>query len=185
MRREIAALGLHPTPFGSAMVSSVGMLGLPQGFAPLAWRYDVPALVLVLATLTAIVMIATPLIVTLIAPGFTDTSMAGDYLDSRGGEELLADIPLGRVATPNEIATMAVFCAPVTSVPAATPIATDPVLAIVEPAPAPWPTATESATCQAGTGSRPAIRSTVTKGPRGGTKLSATATVEFAQTGQL
>jgi pyruvate/2-oxoglutarate dehydrogenase complex dihydrolipoamide acyltransferase (E2) component len=47
MRREIAALGLHPNPFGSAMVSSVGMLGLPQGFAPLAWMYDVPALVLV------------------------------------------------------------------------------------------------------------------------------------------
>jgi NAD(P)-dependent dehydrogenase (short-subunit alcohol dehydrogenase family) len=46
-----------------------------------------------------------------IAPGFTDTAMAGDYLASRGGAGLLADIPLGRVATPEEIATMAVFCA--------------------------------------------------------------------------
>lgn len=46
-----------------------------------------------------------------IAPGFTDTSMAGDYLASRGGDELLKDIPLGRVATPEEIARMAVFCA--------------------------------------------------------------------------
>jgi NAD(P)-dependent dehydrogenase (short-subunit alcohol dehydrogenase family) len=46
-----------------------------------------------------------------IAPGFTDTAMAGDYLDSRGGDGLLADIPLGRVATPEEIATMAAFCA--------------------------------------------------------------------------
>jgi NAD(P)-dependent dehydrogenase (short-subunit alcohol dehydrogenase family) len=46
-----------------------------------------------------------------IAPGFTDTSMAGDYLETRGGEALLADIPLGRVATPAEIATMAAFCA--------------------------------------------------------------------------
>ena len=46
-----------------------------------------------------------------IAPGFTDTSMAEDYLDSRGGAELLADIPLGRVATPEEIAAIAVFCA--------------------------------------------------------------------------
>ncbi|MGH6787112.1 MAG: SDR family NAD(P)-dependent oxidoreductase [Novosphingobium sp.] len=46
-----------------------------------------------------------------IAPGFTDTAMAGDYLASRGGAALLADIPLGRVATPQEIATMAVFCA--------------------------------------------------------------------------
>ena len=46
-----------------------------------------------------------------IAPGFTDTDMAGDYLASRGGAGLLADIPLGRVATPDEIATMIVFCA--------------------------------------------------------------------------
>jgi len=46
-----------------------------------------------------------------IAPGFTDTSMAEDYLASRGGSALLADIPLGRVATPQEIATMAAFCA--------------------------------------------------------------------------
>lgn len=46
-----------------------------------------------------------------IAPGFTDTAMAGDYLASRGGPGLLADIPLGRVATPREIAAIAVFCA--------------------------------------------------------------------------
>ena len=46
-----------------------------------------------------------------IAPGFTDTAMAGDYLASRGGAALLADIPLGRVATPDEIASIAIFCA--------------------------------------------------------------------------
>jgi 3-oxoacyl-[acyl-carrier protein] reductase len=46
-----------------------------------------------------------------IAPGFTETGMAEDYLASRGGEALIADIPLGRVAAPEEIATMAAFCA--------------------------------------------------------------------------
>ena len=46
-----------------------------------------------------------------ITPGFTDTAMAGDYLASRGGAGLLADIPLGRVASPDEIATIATFCA--------------------------------------------------------------------------
>ncbi|MEP3420893.1 MAG: SDR family oxidoreductase [Erythrobacter sp.] len=46
-----------------------------------------------------------------ITPGFTDTSMADDYLDSRGGAGLLADIPLGRVATPEEIARIIAFCA--------------------------------------------------------------------------
>jgi len=47
LRLELPKLGLHPSPFGSAMVSSIGMFGLPRGFAPLAWMYDVPALVLV------------------------------------------------------------------------------------------------------------------------------------------
>ena len=46
-----------------------------------------------------------------ITPGFTNTGMAEDYLASRGGAGLLADIPLGRVATPEEIAKVAVFCA--------------------------------------------------------------------------
>ncbi|WP_298304695.1 SDR family NAD(P)-dependent oxidoreductase [uncultured Erythrobacter sp.] len=45
-----------------------------------------------------------------ITPGFTDTSMAGDYLQSRGGAGLLADIPLGRVATPEEIASIITYC---------------------------------------------------------------------------
>ncbi|MDE8650103.1 SDR family NAD(P)-dependent oxidoreductase [Novosphingobium album (ex Liu et al. 2023)] len=46
-----------------------------------------------------------------ISPGFTATAMADDYLASRGGAGLLADIPLGRLATPEEIAVIAVFCA--------------------------------------------------------------------------
>lgn len=46
-----------------------------------------------------------------VTPGFTDTAMAGDYLASRGGPGLLADIPLGRVATPEEIAEVVRFCA--------------------------------------------------------------------------
>ena len=38
-----------------------------------------------------------------VCPGFTMTGMAEDYLASRGGDKLLADIPLGRVAAPNEV----------------------------------------------------------------------------------
>jgi pyruvate/2-oxoglutarate dehydrogenase complex dihydrolipoamide acyltransferase (E2) component len=45
--RSVAPLGLAASPFGSAMVSSVGMLGLPMGFSPLAWMYTVPLLVCV------------------------------------------------------------------------------------------------------------------------------------------
>ncbi|MFT3924145.1 MAG: 2-oxo acid dehydrogenase subunit E2 [Myxococcales bacterium] len=47
MQLDVPALALHASPFGSAMVSSVGMLGLPHGFSPLSWMYDVPLLVLV------------------------------------------------------------------------------------------------------------------------------------------
>lgn len=45
-----------------------------------------------------------------VTPGFTDTSMADDYLQSRGGAGLLADIPLGRVAAPEEIASIIQYC---------------------------------------------------------------------------
>jgi NAD(P)-dependent dehydrogenase (short-subunit alcohol dehydrogenase family) len=40
-----------------------------------------------------------------VCPGFTMTGMAEDYLASRGGDKLLADIPLGRVANPEEVAS--------------------------------------------------------------------------------
>jgi len=46
-----------------------------------------------------------------ICPGFTMTGMAEDYLESRGGDKLLADIPLGRVAMPEEVAAAARFLA--------------------------------------------------------------------------
>jgi NAD(P)-dependent dehydrogenase (short-subunit alcohol dehydrogenase family) len=46
-----------------------------------------------------------------ICPGFTITGMAEDYLASRGGDKLLADIPLGKVADPEEVAAIAKFCA--------------------------------------------------------------------------
>ena len=39
-----------------------------------------------------------------VCPGFVMTGMAEDYLATRGGDQLLADIPLGRVADPTEIA---------------------------------------------------------------------------------
>jgi NAD(P)-dependent dehydrogenase (short-subunit alcohol dehydrogenase family) len=46
-----------------------------------------------------------------ICPGFTMTGMADEYLASRGGDKLLADIPLGRVADPEEVANAAAYLA--------------------------------------------------------------------------
>ena len=46
-----------------------------------------------------------------VCPGFTMTGMAEEYLASRGGDALLADIPLGRVAEPAEVAATVRFLA--------------------------------------------------------------------------
>jgi NAD(P)-dependent dehydrogenase (short-subunit alcohol dehydrogenase family) len=46
-----------------------------------------------------------------VCPGFTMTGMAEDYLASRGGNKLLADIPLGRVADPGEVANAVAYLA--------------------------------------------------------------------------
>jgi pyruvate dehydrogenase E2 component (dihydrolipoamide acetyltransferase) len=45
--KSVRVLGLARSPFGSVAVTSVGMFGLPMGFAPLSWMYKVPMLVLV------------------------------------------------------------------------------------------------------------------------------------------
>ena len=46
-----------------------------------------------------------------ICPGFTMSEMAADYLASRGGAGILADIPLGRVAEAEEVAETVRWCA--------------------------------------------------------------------------
>ena len=39
-----------------------------------------------------------------VAPGFTVSEMTEEYLQGRGGAQIIADIPLGRVATTDEVA---------------------------------------------------------------------------------
>jgi NAD(P)-dependent dehydrogenase (short-subunit alcohol dehydrogenase family) len=46
-----------------------------------------------------------------ISPGFVATDMAAEYLAANDQAALAAQIPLGRVATPAEIARIATFCA--------------------------------------------------------------------------
>jgi len=46
-----------------------------------------------------------------VAPGWVATDMAVAHLTGPQGAEVLAQHPLGRVATPEEVATAAVFCA--------------------------------------------------------------------------
>jgi NAD(P)-dependent dehydrogenase (short-subunit alcohol dehydrogenase family) len=39
-----------------------------------------------------------------VCPGFTVSDMTEEYLTGRGGAQILADIPLGRVASTDEVA---------------------------------------------------------------------------------
>ena len=51
------------------------------------------------------------MIVLCIAPGWVATDMAEDHLNGARGAEILAQHPLGRVASADEVARAAVFCA--------------------------------------------------------------------------
>ena len=49
--------------------------------------------------------------VTAVAPGFTETDMAAEALAGAEGERRRAEIPLGRIATPEDVAAAVVFLA--------------------------------------------------------------------------
>ncbi|PAX08191.1 SDR family NAD(P)-dependent oxidoreductase [Sphingomonas lenta] len=83
-----------------------------RGDSPQHWHYAASKAGMVAMTKTiARGYAAEGILAFAICPGFTMTGMAEDYLASRGGDKLLADIPLGRVATPEEVAEVARFLA--------------------------------------------------------------------------
>jgi NAD(P)-dependent dehydrogenase (short-subunit alcohol dehydrogenase family) len=76
-----------------------------RGDSPDHWHYAAAKAGMVAMTRTiARAYAAHGILAVVVAPGFTMTGMAEDYLASRGGDRLLADIPLGRVASAAEIA---------------------------------------------------------------------------------
>ncbi len=83
-----------------------------RGDSPAHWHYAASKAGMVAMTKTIARAYAKENILAFaICPGFTMTGMADEYLASRGGDKLLADIPLGRVAMPGEVAEMARWCA--------------------------------------------------------------------------
>jgi 3-oxoacyl-[acyl-carrier protein] reductase len=83
-----------------------------RGDSPAHWHYAASKAGMVAMTKTIARAYASQGIYAFaICPGFTMTGMAEDYLESRGGDKLLADIPLGKVADPEEVAAIAKFCA--------------------------------------------------------------------------
>ena len=83
-----------------------------RGDSPAHWHYAASKAGMVAMTKTiARGYAADDILAFAVCPGFTMTGMAEDYLASRGGDKLLADIPLGRVADPDEVAEVVRFLA--------------------------------------------------------------------------
>jgi NAD(P)-dependent dehydrogenase (short-subunit alcohol dehydrogenase family) len=83
-----------------------------RGDSPAHWSYAASKAGMVAMTKTiARAYAAEGILAFAVCPGFVMTGMAEDYLASRGGAALLADIPLGRVAEPDEVARIATFLA--------------------------------------------------------------------------
>jgi len=76
-----------------------------RGDSPQHWHYAASKAALVGVTKTIARGYASEGVLAFgVAPGFTVTEMAEEYLASRGGAKIVADIPLGRVANTDEIA---------------------------------------------------------------------------------
>ena len=76
-----------------------------RGDSPDHWHYAAAKAGLVGMTKTiARAYAARGILAFSVAPGFTMTGMAENYVASRGGDKLLTDIPLGRVASADEVA---------------------------------------------------------------------------------
>ena len=97
---------------GGGRIVNVASRAAYRGDSPAHWHYAASKAGMVAMTKTiARGYAAEGILAFAICPGFTMTGMAEDYLSSRGGDKLLADIPLGRVATPEEVADVARFLA--------------------------------------------------------------------------
>ncbi len=96
----------------SGRIVNIASRAAHRGDSPAHWHYAASKAGMVAMTKTiARAYAAQQIYAFAICPGFTMTGMAEDYLESRGGEKLLADIPLGKVADPEEVAAIAKFCA--------------------------------------------------------------------------
>ena len=97
---------------GGGRIVNIASRAAYRGDSPAHWHYAASKAGMVAMTKTIARGYAREGILAFaVCPGFTMTGMADDYLESRGGDALLADIPLGKVADPAEVASVARYCA--------------------------------------------------------------------------
>jgi NAD(P)-dependent dehydrogenase (short-subunit alcohol dehydrogenase family) len=96
---------LHFRQNGGGRIVNVSSRAAYRGDSPQHWHYAASKAGMIGMTKSiARGYAAENILAFAVCPGFTMTGMAEDYLDSRGGSKLLADIPLGRVASAEEVA---------------------------------------------------------------------------------
>lgn len=96
---------LHFRDNGGGRIVNVASRAAYRGDSPKHWHYAASKAGMVAMTKTIARGYAGENILAFaVCPGFTMTGMADEYLASRGGDKLLADIPLGRVADAAEVA---------------------------------------------------------------------------------
>lgn len=96
---------LHFREKGGGRIVNVASRAAYRGDSPQHWHYAASKAGMIGMTKTiARGYAAENILAFAVCPGFTMTGMAEDYVESRGGSKLLADIPLGRVAMPDEVA---------------------------------------------------------------------------------
>ena len=96
---------LHFREKGGGRIVNVASRAGYRGDSPQHWHYAASKAGMIGMTKTiARGYAAENILAFAVCPGFTMTGMAEDYVESRGGSKLLADIPLGRVAMPEEVA---------------------------------------------------------------------------------
>jgi NAD(P)-dependent dehydrogenase (short-subunit alcohol dehydrogenase family) len=97
---------LHFRANGGGRIVNVASRAAYRGDSPAHWHYAASKAGMIGMTKSiARGFAAENILAFAVCPGFVMTGMAEDYLASRGGDKLLADIPLGRVAMPDEVAS--------------------------------------------------------------------------------
>ncbi|GAA4010499.1 SDR family oxidoreductase [Sphingomonas swuensis] len=95
---------LHFRENGGGRIVNVASRAAYRGDSPQHWHYAASKGAMVAMTKSvARGYAAENILAYAVTPGFTVTEMTEDYLASRGGEKILADIPLGRVASAAEV----------------------------------------------------------------------------------
>jgi NAD(P)-dependent dehydrogenase (short-subunit alcohol dehydrogenase family) len=93
---------------GGGRIVNISSRAAYRGDSPDHWHYAASKAGMIAMTKTiARGYAAEEILAFAVCPGFTGSDMVDDYLASRGGQKILADIPLGRIATPEEIAETA------------------------------------------------------------------------------